>query len=131
MGGRTGRKVVAVPRATRRGNVGEQIFTEVEHLTAGGAMERTAAIARVAERIGSNPGTVAANYYRIARQRGVALRPRRPRGSTAGKGRGAVSARLAAAIRAVDVALRSQAQELDALRKGHARFEKLRRLLRQ
>lgn len=46
-----------------RGNIGEQIFAEVEQLTAGGAMKRLAAFKAVAERSGRQVGTVAANYY--------------------------------------------------------------------
>jgi hypothetical protein len=130
MGGRSSMKQVDTGKSRpRKRGVGERVFAEVEQLTAGGAMKRTAAIAQVAARLGSNPGTVAANYYRIARQRGVALRPRRRRGVANGR-RGFTSATLTAAIRTIESALRSQAEELAALRRDNERFEELRRLLR-
>ena len=92
-------------------------------------MKRSAAIAQVAERMGSNPGTVAANYYRIARRRGVALQPRRPRSAASGRWGGG-TATLESAIRIIESALRAQVEELVALRRDNERFQELRRLLR-
>ena len=121
MGGRVGRRT--------RGGIGEQIFAEVEQLTADGKMKRMAAFKEVAAKTGGQPGTVAANYYRIARKRGVALRPRRGsgRGITSSKG---VLEAVAAAIRKLESFLQAQQQEIAALRKENRRFEKLKRLLR-
>jgi hypothetical protein len=108
-----------------RGEVGEQTFSEVEALTAGGKMKRLAAFQEVAKRTGRNVGTVSANYYRIARKRNVPLRPRRGR-AVGGAG---VQAALAAAVRKIEAALKAQAEELANLRKENERFAKLRRLL--
>src|SRR3954449_6951733 len=64
----------------RSGEVGEQIFEQVERLVAGG-MNRTEAFAKISADSGRRAGTVAANYYRVARKRaGGALRPRAKRG---------------------------------------------------
>jgi hypothetical protein len=62
-----------------RGAVGQQIFDEVERLTAGGMMKRSAAFKQIAESSGRSAGTVAANNDRVARQKGVGLRVRRAR----------------------------------------------------
>src|SRR5271156_4590756 len=81
MGGRHG-------RTRSPSGIGEQIFAEVERLTADGKMKRLAAFKEIATRTGDQPGTVSANYYRIARKRGVPLRGRRGsgRGLTKSKG---------------------------------------------
>ncbi len=52
----------------RKGVIGEQIYTEVEQLVSGG-LNRTQAFAQISKQSGRKTGTVAANYYRIARQR--------------------------------------------------------------
>ena len=60
----------------RSGEIGEQIFEQVEALVAGG-MNRTEAFAKISADSGRRAGTVAANYYRVARKRaGGSLRPR-------------------------------------------------------
>jgi hypothetical protein len=60
----------------RTGEIGEQIFEQVEALVAGG-MNRTEAFAKISADSGRRAGTVAANYYRVARKRaGGSLRPR-------------------------------------------------------
>src|SRR5437868_15488436 len=70
----------------RSGEIGEQIFEQVESLVAGG-MNRTEAFAKISAAAGRRAGTVAANYYRVARKRaGGSLRPRtRRRGRPAAK----------------------------------------------
>jgi hypothetical protein len=61
----------------RTGEIGEQIFDQVEKLVADG-MNRTEAFAKISADSGRRAGTVAANYYRVARKRaGGSLRPRR------------------------------------------------------
>lgn len=122
MGGRHGRK-------RSPNGVGEKIFAEVEQLTADGKMKRLAAFKQIATRTGGHPGTVAANYYRIARKRGVPLRARRGSGRGITKSKGALEA-VAAAIREIASLVQAQAQDLAGLRKDVQRFEKLRRLLR-
>src|SRR3954452_10103876 len=75
----------------RTGEVGEQIFEQVEKLVAGG-MNRTEAFAKISEESGRRAGTVAANYYRVARQRaGGSLRPRRAAAASGGRRRAAAA----------------------------------------
>jgi len=63
------------------GVIGEQIFEQVEELVKGG-MSRTDAFKKISADSGRREGTVAANYYRIARKRaGGSLRPRRKAGT--------------------------------------------------
>ena len=76
--------------------MGNEIFDQVEKLMAEEGLSRTNAFQRLSEMTGRRAGTVAANYYRVARQRGAALQPRAPRGSRSGGGRGARRARQAA-----------------------------------
>ena len=67
----------------RSGEIGEQIYDQVEKLVAGG-MNRTEAFAKISADSGRRAGTVAANYYRVARKRaGGSLRPRAKRGRPA------------------------------------------------
>jgi len=122
MGGRTATKVV-----TKRGSIGQQIFEQVEQLTAEGAMNRLAAFKQLAAASGRQVGTVAANYYRVARRRGAALQPRGPGKASAGR-RG--SGRILATLRVLERLLQQQEEEIARLRKENARFAQLRRLLR-
>src|SRR5262245_53069985 len=69
-----------------RGSVGNEIFDQVEKLMAEEGLSRTNAFQRLSEMTGRRAGTVAANYYRVARQRGAELQPRAPRGSRSGGG---------------------------------------------
>ena len=121
MGGRQSRK-------SPRGQIGEQVFAEVEKLTAGGAMKRLAAFNEIANRTGAHPGTVAANYYRIARKRGVPLRPRRSSAPGGIAARGG-TVQVVAALRKLEALFQAQEKELAVLRKENRQFEKLRRLL--
>jgi hypothetical protein len=69
----------------RTGEVGEQIYDQVEKLVADG-MNRTEAFAKISADTGRRSGTVAANYYRVARKRaGGSLRPRRGRPAAPGR----------------------------------------------
>lgn len=120
-----------------RGSVGQEIFDEVERLVAGG-MNKTQAFKEISTKSGREEGTVAANYYRVARQRGVSLRPRRRRGesSTTPRGRagGDVSIALAKATSALDEltkAVRRQEQELARLREEASSLAELRRLAKR
>ncbi|MBX3024668.1 hypothetical protein KF840_07145 [bacterium] len=122
MGARNGNKTV------KRGQKGEQIFAEVERLTAGGAMKRLAAFEEIAKRISGQPGTVAANYYRIARTRGAVLQRRGPRRS--GGSANAALAALGDALKRIEAVFGEQQRELERLRKENRRIESLRRLLR-
>lgn len=123
MGGRQGQKSVA------RGSIGEQVFAEVEQLTAGGAMTRLAAFEAIAQKTGSKRGTVAANYYRVARRKGAALQPRqRKAGRGGGSAKRALSA-LVTAVQELSSAIERQEREIAALLKQNRRIAELRRLL--
>ena|SRR6516225_6234311 len=120
----------------RTGEIGEQIFEQVEALVAGG-MNRTEAFAKISADSGRRAGTVAANYYRVARKRaGGSLRPRSRRKAARGgrasakttasrrgrKSRGAsgdidaLTRELVANIEALAAAVKSQAAEVEELR---------------
>ena len=122
MGGRMGDKNV-----TQRGTIGQQIFQQVEQLTAGGAMKKLAAFKQIAEQSGRELGTVSANYYRVARQKGAPIRGRRGRPPRSGAG-SSVS-RATAALQVLASALRAQEEELTRLRGEVVAFEKIRSLL--
>src|SRR5215470_1142059 len=104
----------------RSGEVGEQIFEQVEKLVAGG-MNRTEAFAKISADTGRRAGTVAASYYRVARKRaGGSLRPRKSsRTASARKTarRGATRGRAAAASAGsdIDALTRSLIQNVQAL----------------
>lgn len=117
-----------------RGGVAEAIFAEVETMTAGGAMSKSDAFEDISRRTGRRAGTVAANYYRIARKRGVALEPRTRRGRPRGSGRAggdieAAIARLEEALKDLATLVRRQDSELASLRAQAAQFDELKRLI--
>ncbi len=69
----------------RSGEIGEKIYEDVEKLVAQG-MNRTEAFAKISADTGRRAGTVAANYYRVARKRaGGSLRKTRSRAGTTRK----------------------------------------------
>jgi hypothetical protein len=130
----------------RSGVIGEQIYEQVEKLVKGG-MSRTDAFRQISSESGRRQGTVAANYYRVARKRGGAsVRPRRrgrPRRTTAvvsaaRGGRRRTAARpasgdvdaltrtLVETVQSLAVAMQSQAAEVKELRD---RLEGVRKLL--
>jgi hypothetical protein len=122
----------------RSGEIGEQIFEQVEKLVAGG-MNRSEAFAKISADTGRRAGTVAANYYRVARKRagGSLRKPRaaarrstrttRRAASTNGRRRSAatssgsqdidaLAASLVANVQALADAVKSQAAEVKELR---------------
>ena len=130
----------------RTGVIGEQIFAQVEKLVKGG-MSRTDAFKKISADSGRREGTVAANYYRVARKRtGGSLRPRRrtgrrraAAGATATRGRRAAGAgastngdvdaltrALVQNVQALAAAMNAQAAEVKDLR---SRLEGVRKLL--
>ncbi|HMO00189.1 MAG TPA: hypothetical protein PKD59_12310 [Miltoncostaeaceae bacterium] len=130
--------------STERGNVGNEIFDQVEKLMADEGLSRTQAFQRLSDMTGRRAGTVAANYYRVARQRGAALQPRAPRGSRSGGGArkspgrkssrasGDVEAalqRATASIQELAGLVRNQQRELDELREQTKVLEQLRTLM--
>ncbi|MBM3664368.1 MAG: hypothetical protein FJW92_01030 [Actinobacteria bacterium] len=117
-----------------RGGIAEEIFAEVETMTAGGAMSKSNAFEDISKRTGRRSGTVAANYYRIARKRGAALEPRTRRGRPRGSGRAsadveAVIANLDDAVKGLAKLVRRQETELASLRSQAARFDELKKLI--
>jgi hypothetical protein len=126
---------------TTRGNIGNEIFEQVEKIVAEEGLTRTQAFQKLSEQTGRRAGTVAANYYRVARQRGAPLQPRRRRGGARGPARSggrrragggnvdAALARAAEAIRELEAIVRSQERELASLREQAAVVDQLRRTL--
>jgi len=123
---------------TGRGRVGAEIYDQVEQMLAQEKMTRTEAFKRLSEQTGRRPGTVAANYYRVARQRGADLAPRR-RGGGRGRGRarggrsdvqGALR-RAQAAIDELSALVRGQEQEMSRLRSENESYAEIRRLMRR
>lgn len=121
-----------------RGGVGNQIFDEVERLVADG-MNKSQAFEAISERTGRQAGTVAANYYRVARQRGTELRPRRRRNGAAPTRRGRATggdvgtalANLTAALDELARAVRRQEQELARLRAESQDYAEIRKLAKR
>lgn len=119
---------------TPRGRIGVEIFEEVERIMRDEGLTRTQAFQRISEESGRRAGTVAANYYRVARQRGAALQPRKSRGGRRGRGRGRAGAtdiesaldNAKSALEELSSAVRRQEQELSQLREQSDQFEKLR-----
>lgn len=131
----------------RSGVIGEQIYEQVEKLVQGG-MSRTDAFRQISSESGRRQGTVAANYYRVARKRGGASvrtrrrgRPRRTttvvsaarggrRRSTAARPASgdvdALTRTLVDTVQALAAAMQSQAAEVKELRE---RLEGVRKLL--
>jgi len=135
-----------------RGSVGNEIFDQVEKLMAEEGLSRTNAFQRLSEMTGRRAGTVAANYYRVARQRGAALQPRKPRGSRSGGGSGgsgggrrrgpgrpaakpsgdadAALQRAMDSIQELAGIVRSQQREIDELRSQAEIIDKMRSLVK-
>jgi hypothetical protein len=130
----------------RTGVIGEQIFQQVEKLEKGG-MSRTDAFKKISADSGRREGTVAANYYRVARKRaGGSLRPRRRAGgrrattgtattrtrrasaasTTANGDVDALTRDLVRNVQALAAAMNAQAAEVKDLR---SRLDGVRRLL--
>jgi hypothetical protein len=122
---------------TSRGRIGAEIFEQVEKLVATENLTRTQAFKRLSEETGRRQGTVAANYYRIARQRGAALQPRVRRGPGRPRGRGrgqasdtqAVISRAMSALEELGELARRQEQELGRLREENKQFDQVRKLM--
>ena len=100
----------------RTGVIGEQIFEQVEKLVNGG-MSRTDAFKKISADSGRREGTVAANYYRVARKRaGGSLRPRRRRaGARRATATTTRTRRAAAGSGDIDALTRSLVQNVQAL----------------
>ena len=126
---------------TTRGNIGNEIFEQVEKIVADEGLTRTQAFQKLSEQTGRRAGTVAANYYRVARQRGAPLQPRRRRSGSRGSARAggrrrasaggadAALARASDAIQELAAIVRSQEKELATLREQAAVIDQLQRVL--
>jgi hypothetical protein len=125
--------------ATTRGNIGNEIFDQVEKIVAEEGLTRTQAFQKLSESTGRRAGTVAANYYRVARKRGAPLQPRRRRSAARGprRGRGgappagaeAALARANEALRELEAIVRGQEKELATLREQAAVVARLQKVL--
>jgi hypothetical protein len=115
-------------KRAKRGSIGTEIFEQVEKLVAEQEIGRTEAFRRLAAKTGRQQGTVAANYYRIARQRGTKLAPRRRRGVSAAGGR-SVLKRALGALDDVTGLFRKLEEEIAGLRKENLRLAAIRRLV--
>jgi hypothetical protein len=119
----------AKARRARRGGIGVEIFEQVEKLVSENQIGRTEAFRRLAAKTGRQQGTVAANYYRIARRRGAKLAPRRRRGLGSGTTAGSVLKRAMAALDDVTGLFRKLETELVSLRRENQRLAAIRRLI--
>lgn len=115
-------------KRVKRGQIGAEIFEQVEKLVADQGVGRTEAFRRLAAKTGRQQGTVAANYYRIARQRGTKLAPRRRRG-VGSAGARSVLKRALAALDDVTGLFRKLEDEIVGLRKENSRLAAIRRLM--
>jgi hypothetical protein len=125
-------------RPAGRGRIGAEIFEQVEKMMAEEKMTRTEAFQRLSEATGRRPGTVAANYYRVARARGAKLAPRGRRGGTTrtrrrrgGGDSQAVVTRAMASIEELAALARRQEQEIARLRQENAQYAQIRRLMKR
>lgn len=114
---------------TARGKIGEQIFAQVEALVGAEHITRTEAFQRIAVERGSRAGTVAANYYRIARQRNDGTVRPRTRKKAPTTDVDAAIARASAALNELSSLVRQQHRELERLSEKVAQIDKLRALL--
>ena len=124
--------------AGRRGSIGNEIFEQVERIVQEEGLTRTQAFQKLSETTGRRAGTVAANYYRVARQRGAPLQPRAPRGGGArrrsgrarrGAGAGGADAayeRAMQALQELGAVVRQQEKELNGLREQAEQVDRLR-----
>lgn len=122
--------MAAKKRQAKRGEVGPEIFAQIEKMVAAEKIGRTEAFRRLAEKTGRQQGTVAANYYRVARSKGAKLAPRRRRlgGGRAGSAHVVVQ-RAAAALEEVSGVIRKLEDQILQLRRENQRVAAIRRLV--
>ena len=120
--------------ASKRGKIGEEIYEQVEKLVSSEKLTRTQAFQRISDETGRRAGTVAANYYRVARQRGAPLQKRGRRGRAGGRGAGDTAAALAKAqdaLSELSAVVKRQETELAKLREESAQLAELKRLMQK
>lgn len=123
-----------------RGRIGAEIYEQVEQLVASEGLNRSQAFERLSEQTGRRAGTVAANYYRIARMKGN-VRPRGGGAATGGRrGRprkaGVAGGELDQALKNLTAAMdevvalvRRQERDLARLHEQAEQLAKLRKML--
>jgi hypothetical protein len=116
-------------KSAKRGSIGVEIFEQVEKMVGDQKIGRTEAFRRVAAKSGRQQGTVAANYYRIARQRGTKLAPRRRRLGVGGANSRSVLTRALSALEDIAGLYRKLETEILELRKENRRLAAIRRLV--
>ena len=129
--------------APARGSKGEVVFAQVNELVAKEGINRSEAFARIGAETNARPGTVAANYYRVARKRGgEGIRPRARRGSAAAttprrggrRARGGDTARVIQgaeqALAALIDQVRRNEREIADLERENVRYQEIRRILK-
>lgn len=122
--------MAAKKRQAKRGEVGPEIFAQIEKMVAAEKIGRTEAFKRLAQKSGRQPGTVAANYYRIARRKGAKLAPRRRRlGGVRGGSAHGVIQRASAALEEVAGVIRKLEEQIVQLRRENQRVAVIRRLI--
>ena len=128
-------KATRKPKKRKRGGVGQEIFEQVEKLVAELKIPRLQAFKRLSEKTGRRVGTVAANYYRLARKSGVPLRKRRGAGRRKGRGVSATRQVTTSIKRALDAlqeigtVLRKQEAEIARMAKQYDSIKAIRRLI--
>ena len=80
------------PTRRRDGSIGRATFEGVNKLTADGSMTKQAAFAVYGKQTKTQPGTVSANYYRVARAAGPVKPRKRRAAATSNESRSVVSA---------------------------------------
>jgi len=115
-------------KRAKRGGIGAEIFEQVEKMVADQQIGRTEAFRRLSAKTGRQQGTVAANYYRIARQRGAKLAPRRRR-AIGGANTNSVLKRALAALEDITGLFRKLEDDIVSLRKENQRLAAIRRLV--
>lgn len=100
-------EVGGAPRRTK----GQMIYDRIEQMVEAQGVTRSAAFDQLAQETGDKAGTIAANYYRIARQHGD---PQTARVTRAKRDQGSLSA-------ALDVAIEDLRNVIEALDRGNPR----------
>jgi hypothetical protein len=113
----------------KRGGIGTEIFETIERMIAGEKIGRTEAFRRLSSKTGRQQGTIAANYYRVAKQRGAKIATRRRRGAGGTGATHAVVKRALGALEEATALFRKLEEEIVQLRKENLRLAAIRRLI--
>ena len=116
-------------RSTSHGSIGREIFDQVEKMVAAEKISHSGAFRKLEKETGRRAGTIAANYYRIARKGGATLRPRRSTGGRRGRPTGS-SGRASRLLNDLMSVIQEQERELERLRAENRKLAEVQRLLR-